>query len=113
MLTILYNLHALLLYSTMPTVPTNVSAASAYLFLRLCRHPLLPNHCDHTGKVVTAMLFFVETPFGDLAIHWSDFKFVWLGSTDKGTVDSGRSQWARRECITHGDGGLQAAHMLN
>jgi hypothetical protein len=32
------------------------------------------------------MLFFVEMPFGDLAIHWSDFKFVWLGSTDKGDI---------------------------
>ncbi len=32
------------------------------------------------------MLFFVETPFSDLAIHWSDFKFIWLGSTNKGDI---------------------------
>ena len=30
------------------------------------------------------MLFFVETLFCDLAIHWSEFQLVWLGSTDKG-----------------------------
>jgi hypothetical protein len=36
------------------------------------------------GKVVTVMSSFVEMPFADSAIHWSEFKFVWLGFTNKG-----------------------------
>jgi hypothetical protein len=58
------------------------------------------------GKVVTATSSFVETPFADSAIHWSEFKFVWLGFTDKGDRFRYRSQWVRRECIMHGDRGI-------
>lgn len=40
-----------------------------------------------TGKVVIVVSFFVATSFWDLAIHWSEFKFVRPGEAEEVIIE--------------------------